>query len=336
MIRILFLIGNGFDIATGLRTGYRNFLNNYTRDITKDIDTNIFKTVLVNDIKYWADFEKRIGEYDYTEYFERPLDYYNVIKNCAQSLTAHMKNESNKASYKNEHEIAVGMEKLICNFYQSLEDKSKESIIKLLEPNEKKPQKECSFISFNFTNNFDNCVKIFNLYNNMIDPREFNGRTISDVAYENVIHINRTKTGRAIIGVDNEEQISNKDFANSKYSEKIIKHKLDKISSNYYDSAKRHIKNSDIICIFGMSIGESDITWWKSIGEWLLANQNHELVICFWSKDLGDAVQHQIDIISDVQDRFLMLSETPEEEQDNIRERIHISLEKDIINFKVI
>ena len=39
------------------------------------------------------------------------------------------------------------------------------------------------------------------------------------------------------------------------------------------------INKSRIICVFGMSIGNTDKMWWEALVEWLASNENNKLVI---------------------------------------------------------
>ena len=44
------------------------------------------------------------------------------------------------------------------------------------------------------------------------------------------------------------------------------------------------ISDSHIICVFGMSIGNTDKMWWEYIVKWLIENERNKLII-FWCVD---------------------------------------------------
>ena len=39
------------------------------------------------------------------------------------------------------------------------------------------------------------------------------------------------------------------------------------------------ITESDIICIYGMSIGQTDKIWWERVCDWLMQSDKHILII---------------------------------------------------------
>lgn len=63
-MRIVYLIGNGFDLAQGLKTTYNQFYKN--RILSTSFPSGILKTMqtsIKEDVASWADLEKRLGEF---------------------------------------------------------------------------------------------------------------------------------------------------------------------------------------------------------------------------------------------------------------------------------
>ena len=57
-MRILYLIGNGFDLAQTLNTRYSDFY----KDLSVDILTKL-KSSIKDDIRSWADMKKMLGKF---------------------------------------------------------------------------------------------------------------------------------------------------------------------------------------------------------------------------------------------------------------------------------
>ena len=47
------------------------------------------------------------------------------------------------------------------------------------------------------------------------------------------------------------------------------------------DETINYIKKSTIICLYGVSLGETDKDWWQLLGDWLQNDKKH-LLIVFW------------------------------------------------------
>lgn len=58
------------------------------------------------------------------------------------------------------------------------------------------------------------------------------------------------------------------------------------------EKAVEIINKSHIICVFGMSIGNTDKMWWETLIEWLVLN-NHNKLIIFW-KGFEDALKKRL------------------------------------------
>ena len=72
-----------------------------------------------------------------------------------------------------------------------------------------------------------------------------------------------------------------------------------------------------------MSIGETDKKWWVTIAKWLAQNERHVLVILKYDKNYNKRFPFiQNRFIDSVTNRFLALSEQPEEVQSKIRSRV--------------
>jgi hypothetical protein len=137
------------------------------------------------------------------------------------------------------------------------------------------------------------------------------------------------------MGVDNEAQIANQALrAYNRLAQRVIKPEVNSALENLInDEVNTLIRTSSIICIFGMSIGKTDMTWWKKIGEWLGLNKDNHLLI-FYKYDNDDNIHPDIiiDIISNAKDVFIQRA-------GNIKdcgEQIHISYKSDMFDLHLV
>lgn len=70
-MRILLIVGNGFDLNLGLPTSYRHFYKYYLEHTeSRNEHVNKLKSIIKDDIENWSDLELKLGEV--TEQFTSP------------------------------------------------------------------------------------------------------------------------------------------------------------------------------------------------------------------------------------------------------------------------
>lgn len=107
-----------------------------------------------------------------------------------------------------------------------------------------------NLISFNYTNVVKNCEKI-----------------ISSSSVETFYIHGSLENEKVILGVNDSEQINNEYFKESdEMLVSMCKLEINDFFGEYKkEQLERKLYNSDILCIFGMSIGETDKHWWNKI-----------------------------------------------------------------------
>ena len=99
-----------------------------------------------------------------------------------------------------------------------------------------------------------------------------------------------------------------------------------------YDRAlTQQINESDIICIYGMSIGDTDKKWWTLISKWLSADDKHIVIILSHQEENVIRFPHKQrkSRISIVQ-KLLSFSKQSEPLKSLIKERIYVGFNNDI------
>ena len=101
---------------------------------------------------------------------------------------------------------------------------------------------------------------------------------------------------------------------------KAIKHGNDTNATNM-------IKSSDIICVYGMSLGETDKKWWKLLIEWLSGNSRRQLVVYDYDSKYNDVTPYEwMEKEDNIINKFKKYCSDTNINDENFRPRIHISI----------
>lgn len=291
MKRITFLIGNGFDINVGLNTRYEEFYEYYIKECPNDLLACLIK----RDFKRWSDLEIALGEYTAQVRTEKECEFWESEQTLERQLVEYLEGQMKRITWegnKKRDAIADEMRKSLSSFYQELSVNEANYIADFIsyinEPI------EYSFISFNYTDVLNNCV---NIAKTIIENRvSIRMPTFRSCGYRDILgkplYIHGTVSGEVILGVNDAWQIANKAFRrDAKY---FVKKEINEdVAPNRIPEARKMIDESIIVCIFGMSIGETDKMWWEYLGQWLQFNSRRRLII-YSKKPKGKVTTRQI------------------------------------------
>lgn len=289
-MQITFLIGNGFDIAFGLKTKYENFYDWYItqKSPTKHIED--FKQSIKDHCKKkpgrkefdWSDFEIGFGKY--SDVFKEGEEgkYLDCLEDAQARLVEYLGKEEAKVSDILSMVDCKIIWQGVRTFYQDLSDREKLELSSLLNDLESH-QHKVKFISFNYTNTLDQLI-------DKIKEEQKEWKSAAPIPWtvpSNIYHIHGTKNEYPIIGLSDESQIANEKFREDEdVVHTLIKSKsIDVVGKNWYIDTKREIQRSSIICVYGMSLGESDQLWWKFILDWLLENSTRHLFLFMYDSE---------------------------------------------------
>ena len=132
------------------------------------------------------------------------------------------------------------------------------------------------------------------------------------------------------------KQIKNKSFSEDiDITEEIVKPLQNQIiRMNFDNNAVRIINGSDIICVYGMSIGSTDKIWWKLVIDWLQRSTGNHLII----------LQHRAGakfpfrwnrIVKEIRSKLFLYGDVPEEKRKSLENRIHIDVNHDIFSMNL-
>lgn len=322
-MNVTYILGNGFDLHLGMKTSFQDICKSYVNEKSNNKIISDFKALLKEDAPLynnWSDFEIAMGKHSVE--FENFEDYKLCIHSFRDYMVAYLQEEEKKYfDFLEKYQIpnykySVLLENLCNSIYLSPRNAVVEDLRNRGSIRE-------SFITFNYTTILDRIISIYNY-----------GNTYK--SYPNVVHIHNDLKGSILFGVDNEEQILNIAFRGDKRKNRtFIKPFINnEIEYNKVNSIINTIQNSNIICIYGMSLGDSDLTWKKEIFKWLANSKNHILVY-FRYNDLSFA-KHNSDDILNLEDDYK--TEVLEklgctENIDELMEQIIVPINEDIIDF---
>lgn len=336
MIRVTFFIGNGFDINAGLDTGYPSFYDYYIDQCPDDY----LAQKISDDYEFWSDLEEALGKITDEVSPDEEEIFWKSEKNLESKLVEYLERQMSRLDLKSkEKAIALEMQRSLTEFYMELEDNHKRHIADIYN---KAGNIVYSFISFNYTDILDRCLEEFRkiMPDNFAQYHNKSKNTIWNTT-EDILHIHGTISSDMVLGVNDDAQIWNEKFRKrSTYRESLVKAEQNRTLGNTKtDAVFDIIKGSTIICVFGMSIGQTDKMWWHHICNWLQDNEERRLVIY----TLGSKEDTKPELRQKRRDVLVRLQQNSgifDEEWEQIKEQICVQIVKNdskrIFNFKVI
>lgn len=313
----LFMIGNGFDLNCGMKTSYKDVYRGYVKEKSDSNLINQFKKDISADIDNWSDFEMALARYAGKFRDE------NELLECCRDFNVYMSKYLNGEMEKFQNIYNLNKDKLRTEFLGSLTGFYKgvsHNVDNIMKERKIADVLRTSAISFNYTRAFD--LLFSDIYKNI----EMNANEI--------IHLHGVLSDDPVLGIDNENQL-NTTFPLSKIGKRSF---LKPVFNENYDServrrAKLQIASSSTICCFGLSMGESDLTWRNEIINWLNENINHHLFLYQYklSSIMFRTADEKMDKEDDEKEKLLAEWGVTNEE---LLDQIHIPCGRNIFNIE--
>lgn len=340
--QITFLIGNGFDINCGLKTQYKDIYKSYTsaEPSSPVVETfqNGLKQFLNSDgdplWNHWSDFEMGLAEY------AKSLQSEEQLLECLEDFTQHMKkhiqNEEQaffrliwgNSSLANKAEKEA--EESIIHFYEKL---PRNNSVQLFSSADTSDKIYFNFVSFNYTKTLDLLISMINRDRTSAKDAT---NVKAPVFFRDPIHIHGTLSNGLILGIDNKNQLSDIPYQLSQVGEyALIKPVFNDVFDKHrVQSAINAIERSSLICIYGMSLGDSDLTWRKTIKAWLKQSPSHHLVVFYHKYSILENLLswRMISVERSATVEIMNLLGFAPEEFPVIEQQIHIPIGKNIFN----
>lgn len=331
-MNVTFMIGNGFDLRLGMRTRYADMYTGYvdtleTEGEKKEVIRQFKRRLKMdgkNMYRNWSDFEMAMAMY--AQEFEDEDDFIMCVRDFKEYMAGYLKAEEEGyfeylKGFPNRELICIKeFGRAISEFYYGQIPNDVNKINKLSLDF---PFHTFNFISFNYTKILDYFLKIY--------------KEVRSIRNEEVLHIHGSLGKDVVLGVDSVEQFGDLQF---KPSRKLNRAFVKPLFNSTYDNArveqaKKIINQSNVICVYGMSFGESDRTWINCICDWLLEKEQHHLIYFQYSEDVFSALHsdRKMDEEEDRKEELLKKMFSDAENRENVFEQVHIPVGFDIFDF---
>lgn len=324
---ITFLVGNGFDIASGLDTSYAAFYNWYCNQPSTSPLVGELKKNIINCGENWADFEIGLGKYTSSFRHGMEPDFFGCYEDAHEKMIEYIEGEGNQVDFSSLESEIEQMKIGLLNFYEELSSQERQAIQSVYR-RDRTNDTILQFISFNYTNALDRCVSL-------LAKEPLNEWTANNVVHtfrvsSSVVHVHGTIDEYPILGVNDKSQIACPDLCQVRqFSEVMIKpESIDAIGRFWHEDARKRIADSSIVCVYGMSLGDSDKIWWQNLMHWLANNRNGHLIIYWYAreKQYSRSILKRNSEIDRVKKRIVSFLEATNAFSEFVQERIHVIL----------
>lgn len=319
-MKILYIIGNGFDINIGMKTRYSDFYEYYNSIESKSKLINDLKIEISKNINTWADLELALGRH--TDRINSLEEFEEIYYDIANNLGDYLQKQEDEFDFNGINEKSFLRDLCFPEKHLPQEDSD---ALKLFKEQWNKSQWDVDIITLNYTKSIEKII------GNQETGLEIGMHNFYQIILKGIQHLHGYTDNRMIMGVNDLSQISNKNFHdNIEISEAIIKPNCNMVQRHGVDKlCATQITSADLICIFGSSIGETDNYWWGLVGERL--KKGARIIIFSKGEEIKQRFGHQkAKIERAIRNRFLSKSMLDNDEGEAIAKNIYIGINTDM------
>lgn len=327
-MNITFLIGNGFDLNLGMKTKYEDFYNYYK---TQESSSNLVKSLkneLAEKHENWADLEMALGEY--TKKINSADEFETIYEDIRDSLAQYINNEENKYNLDSTQKETLRLNLISPKKFLLPADQNT-----LVDYKNKWDSHNWNVrvISFNYTKTLENLLGFGNANLNM--GNHHGSRTVTLNEFE---HIHGFANDRMILGVNDKSQIANVNFHNHiAVTNALVKPDCNRVHKLLHEQrCQSLIENSNLICLFGLSMGDTDKLWWELIGNRLVATDNCRLVIFNKGESLKSNQGYKLSPKEEkIKTHFLSKTNLSDEQKEAVKSKIFVGYNTEIFKIEI-
>lgn len=329
------MIGNGFDMGLGMATSFKQFFPVYrAKSLDKEENIKQLSQSITDDEEAWSYFEKQLGVYTSEFDEETSVNFKHQVNDFTSEFIAYLRLQEERLSFDDEQVISKTISNALTSFYKdgNLPTESYSCISQLFQ-NNVYDEHRYNFISFNYTDSLQKCLGC--LKDNIVATRKLSSSTTKTDRIGIVVNVHGTKDGYPIMGVNDKTQIANKELAENKsFTDRLIKPQLNsRLRMNNEGQAINVLNSSKIICIYGMSLGETDRDWWDRVITWLHNDSSRQLVIFNYDDKYSTSLPtNWLDKEDGIIEQLTSYNKNKDINVDNLRSRIHIAVHKNIFS----
>lgn len=326
-MNLTIIYGNGFDKNLGLNTTYPDFYKWLSDNQKRDSD-EIYCNIKEKPDN-WSDLELALGKYTFdneihTAKFEE--SYENLIEDLNEYLL--LEQEKLVDSMHGGNMLLNTIEHLEKNLISTGQKRNAKDIqnimnnsVQILPLDKKYFSIDIQFITFNYTETMETL-----LHDNGYS-RKLSNSNYMELRINQPIHVHGTLNNSMVLGVNDETQFKSEIFDNN-FPEFFVKNKnlTDHVNSTDLEEALEVIRYSQVIFLFGVSLGETDKIYWGKIATWLL-NSDERIVLLYDyetpMESISKVVQSKMERSwNETKDKFLKQSGLSNVEQKQISKQI--------------
>lgn len=246
------------------------------------IDNMIYSEIYKSkdDIQTWADLEFQLGvftrrlkeEKEDAITAERFLEDFEILR---EDLNEYLKGIQIQDDVEISEDFSEILSTTMDKFFYGVLEQEHDEIKSMLGENTNS-HFNYQFISFNYTNSLQIVLK--NSSKNS-KGNSFNSSSYSQNFNRAIINVHGVIDRFLTLGLNDESQLASDFFEREDLNDLLKPDSLTNSREYRRRDAESVIEKSDIIVIFGMSIGSTDKHWWERIAEILLKNSNKKLII---------------------------------------------------------
>ena len=334
-MRLVYLFGNGFDLHVGLNTGYREFLKYYLQqDEPVDLDDvgkhyiRRLKADIKDNIELWSDLELQFGRH--TAQFglmgkavhslQEELDIVN--DDIREHLSKYIGKEDSRTVFPAEaHDAFI---KDLVKPEKHLRDYEINNIEVHRGRIWHRTTNQIDIITFNYTHTIERLLDSM--------PVQTNGFNINEP-----IHVHGYHDNRMILGVNDTSQIENKELCKLTFAtDALVKPDCNHTyGEGHTNACTSLISNAELLCCYGLSLGDTDKLWWKKICESLRANGGMIVILYLFlpgNTNYSNSGHKRQQKMREFAERLLIQGGIAEPERNELRGRIYVSINDPIFN----
>lgn len=261
-MNIVFLIGNGFDINLGMKTSYADFYVDYIktyRSTSESVKRLMENIAQYKDTNLWADLEKGLGLY--TEYIEDVNELRDVYFHLNDALMQYLSSQQLDDKYLTAN-VASKLKKDLMSPHQGFRPRLRQEIVSFMNPGSA-GQDDVHIITFNYTNTIEQILEA-GKWSLPVDLGVKN-TSGSKRMLQSIHHIHGTlRDTEVIMGVNDASQIKNEQLAKDLSAQSMLIKPETTLNRGDMmdDKCEQIMRQSDMYCLFGLSLGDTDKKWW--------------------------------------------------------------------------
>lgn len=282
-----------------------------------------------------------MGEYTDSENINNDKYLFiDILRDFRMNFANYLKEQTSDFDYSNIDYIKKNLGESVYDFHKHFLPQDKKTITDVFNTYRDNSY-TTSIILFNYTNILNHLINALpSSIQNIIHKHTYSSGNECSDTIKDVIHIHGTLSTNMIIGVNDKEQIVNEDFKeDAEVCRAFIKQSInEKVRDYRLSNSMEKIKNSDLICIYGMSFGETDRYIWEKVINWLLGASQRKVVIFAFEKEYSPLNPEETqEIIEEYQDKLLNHNTFNEDERNEkisaLRNQIVVGINTPIFRF---